>query len=107
MKWLDVAAGFVALPPPERADHAINPSATPPSHRAVVRRRLRSPMLMEDVLCRFPYDLFACAGRGAPFAFGAPPPEPAAGGFSIGAGGAPKKSKAGRRIIKAKRPPRA
>ena len=69
--WLDVAAGFVALPPPERADHAVNPSATPPSHRAVVRRRLRSPMLMEDVLCRFPYDLFACAGRGAPFAFGA------------------------------------
>ena len=27
-------------------------------------------MLLEDVLCRFPYDLFACAGRGAPFAFG-------------------------------------
>ena len=38
----------------------------------------------------------------------AAPPAPAAGGgFTIGAGGAPKKSKAGRRILKAKRPPRA
>ena len=62
---------LASQPPPERADHAVNPSATPPSHRAVARRRLRSPMLLEDVLCRFPYDLFACAGRGAPFAFGA------------------------------------
>ena len=41
------------------------------------------------------------------FAFNAqaPPPAPG-GGFSIGTSSAPKRGKAGRRIIKAKRPPR-
>ena len=67
--WLDVAAGFVALPPPS--------APTTPSTRQPPRRRTArwcaaacSPM-PSKMCCRFPYDLFACAGRGAPFAFGA------------------------------------
>ena len=53
----------------------------------------------------------AAGGGAAPpatpgFAFNAQAPPPAAGGFSIGTSSAPKRGKAGRRIIKAKRPPR-